>query len=173
MSWGQRVARTHLLFAHFKTYLQFLDRLTGERVFSVTGRNFADCSIFPGEHSLIAGELPSGSILTLNTYSKGDINMRKNLLIIALCILSFAAGTFLTGTKAAPVVTEDPDFEANVTAGYVTIEWQTGVNYLSVDNASESPEVAVNLSLSTITGSFQNIENGRQYRLLLIPVEER
>ena len=98
--------------------------------------------------------------------------MRKTLLIIALCTLSFAAGTFLTGTKAA-LVTGDPDFEANVTAGYVTIDAQTGVNYLSVDNGSESPEVAVTLSLVTLTGSFQNIENGRQYRLLLIPVEER
>lgn len=99
--------------------------------------------------------------------------MRKILLTIALCAFSFAAGTFLTGTKAAPVTECDPDFEANVTAGYVTIDSQTGTNYLSVDNGSESPEVAVNLSLSTITGSFQNIENGRQYRLLLIPIEER
>lgn len=98
--------------------------------------------------------------------------MRKTLLIIALCALSFMAGTFLTGTKAA-LVTEDPDFEANVTAGYVTIDSQTGVNYLSVDNGSESPEVAVTLSLVTLTGSFQNIEGGRQYKLLLVPIEER
>jgi hypothetical protein len=98
--------------------------------------------------------------------------MRKTLLIIALCAFSFAAGNFLTGTKAAPVC-EDPDFEANVTAGYVTIDSQTGTNYLSVDNGSESPEVAVTLSLSTITGDFQNIENGRQYKLVLIPLEER
>jgi len=98
--------------------------------------------------------------------------MRKTLLSIALCALSFMAGTYLTGTKAAPV-TEDPDFEANVTAGYVTIDSQTGVNYLSVDNGSESPEVAVTLSLVTLTGSFQNIENGRQYKLQLIPLEER
>jgi len=98
--------------------------------------------------------------------------MRKTLLVTALCILSFAAGTFLTGTKAAPVI-DDPDFEANVTAGYVNIDSQTGVNYLSVSNASESPEVEVNLSLTTITGSFQNIQNGQQYRLLLIPIEER
>lgn len=119
--------------------------------------------------------------------------MRKPLLVIALCTISFLAGTFLTGTEAASrntksatpaskvarpsakpaLVDEDPDFEANVTAGYVTIDWQTGTNYLSVNNASESPEVEVNLSLSTITGSFQNIENGREYRLLLIPVDER
>ncbi len=99
--------------------------------------------------------------------------MRKNLLIIALCALSFAAGNFLTGTKAAPV-TEDPDFEANVTAGYVTIDAQTGVNYLYVDNASESPELAVTLSLVTSNASlFQGIENGRQYQLLLVPIEER
>jgi hypothetical protein len=98
--------------------------------------------------------------------------MRKTLLIIALCILSFAAGTFLTGTKAAPV-TADPDFEANVTAGYVTIDSQTGVSSLSLDNSSESPEVEVTLSLVTLTGSFQNIENGRQYRLMLIPIEGR
>ena len=98
--------------------------------------------------------------------------MRKTILTIALCLLSFAAGTYLTGTSAAPQSC-DPDFEANVTAGYVTIDYQTGMNYLSVDNGSESPEVAVNLSLSTITGSFQNIENGAQYRLLLIPVDTR
>lgn len=98
--------------------------------------------------------------------------MRKTLLTIALCLFSFAAGTFLTGSRAAPV-TVDPDFQANVTAGYVNIDTQTGINYLSVDNGSESPEVSVTLSLSTITGSFQNIESGRQYTLLLIPVEER
>lgn len=99
--------------------------------------------------------------------------MRKTLLIIALCALSFTAGTFLTETKAA-LVTEDPDFEANVTAGYVTIDSQTGVNSLSVDNASESPELAVTLSLVTSNASlFQGIENGRQYKLLLVPLEER
>ena len=98
--------------------------------------------------------------------------MRKTLLVIALCVMSFAAGTFLTGTKAAPV-REDPDFVANVTAGYVTIDTQTGTNYLTVDNGSESPEVSVTLSLSTITGSFQDIENGQEYQLLLIPIDER
>jgi hypothetical protein len=98
--------------------------------------------------------------------------MRKTLLIIALCILSFVAGSYLTGTKAAPVP-EDPDFEANVTAGYVTIDTQTGISSLLVDNSSESPEVSVTLSLATLTGSFQNIEGGQQYRLLLIPVDER
>lgn len=119
--------------------------------------------------------------------------MCKPLLIIALCTISFLAGTFLTGSEAASrktnsatprakalrptakpaLVDEDPDFEATVTAGYTTIDWQTGVNTLPINNASESPEVEVNLTLSTVTGSFQNVENGREYRLLLIPVDER
>lgn len=98
--------------------------------------------------------------------------MRKTLLIIALCALSFMAGTFLTGTKAA-LVTEDPDFEVNVTAGYVTIDSQTGVNYLYVDNASESSDLAVTLSLVTSNASlFQGIENGQQYKLQLVPLGE-
>ena len=98
--------------------------------------------------------------------------MRKTLLIIALCGLSFMAGTLLTETKAA-LVTEDPDFEINVTAGYVTIDSQTGVNYLYVDNGSESPELAATLSLITSNASlYQGIENGTQYKLQLIPIPE-
>jgi hypothetical protein len=96
--------------------------------------------------------------------------MRKTLLTIALCALSFMAGTFLTGTKAALVT--DPDFEINVTAGYVTIDSQTGVNYLYVDNGSESPELAATLSLITSNASlYQGIENGQPYKLQLIPLE--
>lgn len=99
--------------------------------------------------------------------------MRKALLIIVLCAFSFLAGTYLTKTRAAPV-TEDPDFEINVTAGYVTIDSQTGVNYLYVDNGSESSDLAATLSLITSNaGLYQGIENGRQYRLLLVPIDER
>jgi hypothetical protein len=99
--------------------------------------------------------------------------MRKILLTIALCAISFAGGTFLTSSKAARV-TEDPDFEINVTAGYVTIDAQTGTNYLYVDNSSESSGLDATLSLITQNaGLYQNIENGRQYKLLLVPLEER
>ncbi len=95
--------------------------------------------------------------------------MRKTLLTIILCLLSFAAGTFLTGTSAAPIMT-DPVFEGVVTAGYTVI--QGGVTYQTLDNSDDTmASVAITLSLSGT--SFGGVEGGRTYKLLLIPDDER
>jgi len=95
--------------------------------------------------------------------------MRKTLLTLILCILSFAAGTFLTGTTAAPA-TQTQVFEGEVTAGYVVID-QNGVNYLTLDNNDNSSALAsVTLSISTSTPStIAGIEGGETYKLVLIP----
>lgn len=99
--------------------------------------------------------------------------MRKTLLTVILCILSFAAGTFLTGTTAAPA-TQTQVFEGEVKAGYVVID-QNGVNYLTLDNNDDSSALAsVTLSITTSTPStISGIEGGETYKLLLIPGEER
>lgn len=95
--------------------------------------------------------------------------MRKTLLTLILCIFSFAAGTFLTGTSAAPI-TEDPVFEEEVTAGYAVL--QNGITYQTLDNSDDAlAPVAITLSLSGST--FGGVEGGRKYKLLLIPDDER
>ncbi len=102
--------------------------------------------------------------------------MRKTLLTLILCLLSFAAGTFLTGTTAAPAppTTQTQVFEGEVKAGQVVID-QNGVNYLTLDNNDDSSALAsVTLSITTSTPStIAGIEGGETYKLLLIPGEER
>jgi hypothetical protein len=95
--------------------------------------------------------------------------MRKTLLTIILCALSFGAGTYLTKTNAASPV-EDPAFEADVTASYAVL--QNGVTLQTLDNNDDSA-ATVSVTVSLASTSFGGLDGGRKYKLLLIPGDER
>ena len=95
--------------------------------------------------------------------------MRKTLLTIILCVLSFAAGTYLTRTHAASAV-DDPVLEGDVTAGYASI--QNGVTYQTLDN-NDDPNATISVTVSLASTTFGGVEGGRKYKLLLIPGDER
>ena len=95
--------------------------------------------------------------------------MRKTLLTIILCALSFAAGTYLTGTHAASPI-EDPAFEGDVKASYAVI--QNGVTLQTLDN-NDDPNATVSVTVSLASTSFGGLDGGRTYKLLLIPGDER
>ncbi|HEY0546895.1 MAG TPA: hypothetical protein VGC91_16065 [Pyrinomonadaceae bacterium] len=95
--------------------------------------------------------------------------MRKILLTLILCALSFGAGAYLTGTHAASAI-EDPVFEGDVTAGYAVI--QNGVTYQTLDN-NDDPAATVSVTVSLASSTFGGVEGGRLYKLVLIPGDER
>jgi hypothetical protein len=96
--------------------------------------------------------------------------MRKTLLTIILCVLSFAAGTYLTGTHAAASAVDDPVLEGDVTAGYASI--QNGVTYQTLDN-NDDTAATISVTVSLASSTFGGVEGGRKYKLLLIPDDER